>query len=62
MVHLLNLGNILPGATSGAHQATDNVRILPGPIYTPGGDHAMWIKVPGIDGKRTRNPLIQSHD
>ena len=37
------------------------------PIYTPGWRAAMWIKclaegqkVPGIDGNRTRNPLIQS--
>ena len=37
------------------------------PIYTPGWRAAMWIKclaegqkVPGMDGNRTRNPLIQS--
>ena len=37
------------------------------PIYTPGWRAAMWIKclaegqkVPGIDGNRTWNPLIQS--
>ena len=49
------------------HQETNNVRILPGThLYT-------WVessnvdkvscwrtKVPGIDGNRTRNPLIQS--
>ena len=46
--------------------ATNNVRILPG-THTPGWRAAMWIKclaegekVPGIDGNRTRNPLIQS--
>ena len=54
------------GATMPIH-TTNNVRV---PIYTPGScgwRAAMWIKchaegqkVPGIDGNRTQNPLIQS--
>ena len=72
IVHLLNsLGSILARCYfRGAHMphhATNNVRILPGTHYTPGWRAAMWIKclaertkVPGIDGNRTRNPLIQS--
>ena len=72
-VHLLNsLGSILARYYfRGAHMpyhATNNVRILYRvPIYTPGWRAAMRIKcldegykVPGIDGNRTRNPLIQS--
>ena len=72
IVHLLNsLGSILARRHfRGAHvphQATNNVRILPGThLYT-------WVessnvdkvscwrtKVPGIDGNWTSNPLIQS--
>ena len=49
------------------HHATNNVRILPGThLYTwvesSNVDKALaeGQKVPGIDGNRTRNPLIQS--
>ena len=70
IVHLFNsMGSILARCYfRGAHMphhATNNVRILPG--TTPGWRAAMWIKclaegqkVPGIDGNRTRNPLIQN--
>ena len=73
MVHLLNsLRSILPRRQfRGAHmlhQATNNVRILPGThLYTWVGSSIVdkvscWreLKVPGIDGNQTRYPLIQS--
>ena len=49
------------------HQATNNVRILPGTyLYTwvesnNADKESCWrTKVPGMDRNRTRNPLIQS--
>ena len=61
-VHLLNsLWSIL----AGPHPATNNVRILPGTNFIHMGECSnvdkvsCWgTKVPGIDGNRTRNPLI----
>ena len=75
MVHLLNsLGSILARRhCRGAHmpcQVTNNIRILPVTIYTPGWRAAMWIKCLAegqkcgalIDWNQTYNPLIiQSH-
>ena len=72
IVHLLNSwGAFWLGATSGVHTCHIMQHITFAsyrvPIYTPGWRAAMWIKclakwqkVPGIDGNRTRNPLIQS--
>ena len=60
IVHLLySVGSILARCyfrgVHMPHHATNNVRILPVPIYTPGWRAAMWIKclavgqkVPGI--------------
>ena len=71
-VHFLHSLGSIPASRrfTGAHNANSTTITFASyrvPIYTPGWRAAMWIKglaegqkVPGIDGNRTRNPLIQS--